>query len=89
MLCAGALLAFSFFTGCKQGNGDSCEVARDCESNFCSPGGGNPNSICCDPNNTKTCVVQTGVGGASGGVGGSTGTDADTSDTSADDSGTD
>jgi hypothetical protein len=73
----GALLAGSLFAaGCKQGIGDRCEVASDCASNYCVPGGGTPNSICCDQNNQATCVIQTsGVGGAkgSGGVTGSGG----------------
>jgi hypothetical protein len=73
-LFAGALLAFSLFTGCKQGIGERCEVASDCASNFCNPGGGSPNSICCDPNNTVTCMIPgLGTGGStgSGGAGGS------------------
>jgi hypothetical protein len=74
MLFAGAVLAFSLFTGCKQGNGDRCEVASDCSSNYCVPGAGSPNSICCDPLNLSTCVVQVAGTGGSSGSGGSGGT---------------
>jgi hypothetical protein len=74
MLFAGAVLALSFFTGCKQGNGDRCEVASDCESNFCVPGGGNPNGICCNPQDLSTCVLQVPGTGGSSGSGGSPGT---------------
>jgi hypothetical protein len=74
MLLAGTLLAFSLFgAGCKQSNGDSCEVASDCESNFCLPGGGTPNSFCCDQNNLAACGSGTGPGGAQGSIGGNTG----------------
>ena len=73
MLFAGAMLAFSLFTGCKQGIGDRCEVASDCDTNYCSLGNDPHNGICCDPNNTQTCIIQGGMGGAAGSVGGSSG----------------
>jgi len=74
MLFAGAVLAFFSFAGCKQGNGDRCEVASDCESNFCVPGGGNPNGICCNSMDLSTCVLQMPGTGGSSGSGGSPGT---------------
>jgi len=81
VLFVGALLAFSLFTGCKQGIGDRCEVASDCDTNFCSLSSDSQNGICCDPNNTQTCIIQGGMGGAAGssGQGGSGGAAADAS----------
>jgi hypothetical protein len=85
MLFAGAVLALSFFTGCKQGNGDRCEVASDCESNFCiqCPGGDFQNMICSDLANPICPTSTTGTGGATG-VGGATGTGGATGDSGID-----
>ena len=80
MSAACALLALSLFgVGCKQGNGDRCEVNSDCSSNYCIPCGGFNNSVCNDsaPNAPLKCPAQssaTGLGGAAGnGVGGQAG----------------
>jgi len=85
MFLAGAVLTFFLFTGCKQGNGDRCEVASDCESNFCiqCPGGDFQNMICSDQANPICPTSMTGTGGATG-AGGATGTGGATSDSGID-----
>ena len=88
MLFAGAVLAFSLFAGCKQGNGDRCEVPSDCESNFCiqCPGGDFQNLICSDMLNPICPTSSTGAGGStvSTGAGGATGTGGATGDSGID-----
>ncbi len=73
MLFAGAVLTFSLFAGCKQGNGDRCEIASDCSSNYCIPCSSDPqNLICSDPTHPE--CPTTGAGGAVGSIGGASGT---------------
>jgi hypothetical protein len=85
MLFAGAVLALSLFTGCKQGNGDRCEVPSDCASNFCirCPGGDFQNMTCSDPMNPICPATTTGTGGSTG-AGGATGTGGATGDSGID-----
>jgi hypothetical protein len=70
-----ALLALSLFgVGCKQGNGDRCEVNSDCSSNYCIPCGGFNNSVCNDPTAPLRCPQSNNLGlGGAGGNGGTAG----------------
>ena len=74
LLVLGFLLAGSLFgAGCKQGIGDRCEVAGDCDTGFCSLGSDRQNGVCC-VEGTSACIIEsTGSGGAVGSVGGATG----------------
>jgi hypothetical protein len=75
MPAAFVLLALSLFgVGCKQGNGDRCEVNSDCSSNLCIPCGGFNNSVCNDSalNAPLKCPQSNNPGGL-GGVSGSGG----------------
>ena len=68
------MLSVSLFgAGCKQSNGDRCEVNRDCESNNCiSCNSEQQNKYCSDPLN-PVCPDIGGTGGASGATGGASG----------------
>jgi hypothetical protein len=74
MLFAGAVLAFSLFTGCKQGNGDRCEIPSDCESNNCIPCNNDPQNKYCSDSMNQVCPDFGATGGATGSNGGASGT---------------